>query len=95
MRQQIASGIDLIIQVNRLQGGARRVTHITEIVGMEQDTVVMQEIFNYNQEGLDENGRARGYFVANGVRPAFTDRLESAGVRLPANLFRQRIMMRD
>jgi pilus assembly protein CpaF len=95
MRQQISSGVDLIIQVNRLQGGARRVTHVTEIVGMEQETVVMQEIFAYVQDGVDENGRARGHFVSHGVRPSFTDRLEAAGVRLPANIFRQRTMMRD
>ena len=95
MRQQTANAIDLVIQVNRLQGGARRVTYITEVVGMEQDTVVTQDIFNYVQEGLDENGRARGCFVANGVRPSFTNRLEASGVRLPANLFRQRTMMRD
>ena len=95
MRQQIASAMDLIIQVNRMQGGARRITYVSEVVGMEQETVVMQDIFKYVQEGLDENGRARGSFVANGVRPSFTDRLEASGVRLPANLFRQRTMMRD
>ncbi len=95
MRQQIASGIDLIIQVNRLPGGARRVTHVSEVVGMEQDTVVMQEIFGYVRDGVDENGRARGHFMSHGVRPSFTDRLEAAGVRLPANIFRQRNMMQD
>jgi pilus assembly protein CpaF len=94
MRQQVSSAIDLIIQVNRVQGGARRITYVSEVLGMEQDTVVMQDIFKYVQEGLDENGRARGNFVANGVRPSFTDRLEASGVRLPANLFRQRTMMR-
>jgi pilus assembly protein CpaF len=95
MRQQISSAVDLIIQVSRLQGGPRRVTHITEIVGMEQETVVMQDIFHYVQECIDENGRARGHFVATGVRPQFMDRLEAAGVRLPANLFRQRILLKD
>jgi pilus assembly protein CpaF len=95
MRQQIASAIDLIIQVNRLPGGSRRITHVTEVVGMEQDTVVMQEIFAYVQDGLDENGRACGHYLSHGVRPSFTHRLEAAGVRLPANIFRQRIMMRD
>jgi pilus assembly protein CpaF len=95
MRQQVASAVDMIIQVCRLQGGPRRVTHITEVVGMEQDTVAMQDIFLYVQEGIDENGRARGHFVATGVRPMFMPKLEAAGVRLPANIFRQRIMMRD
>lgn len=95
MRQQIASGVDLIIQANRLQGGPRRVTHITEVIGMEQDTVVMQDVYRYNQTGIDETGRARGYFESTGVRPTFMDRLESSGVRLPASAFRQRIMLQD
>jgi pilus assembly protein CpaF len=95
LRQQIASAVDLIIQANRLQGGARKVTHITEIMGMEQDTIVMQDIYHYSQDGIDEGGRARGRFEATGIRPAFMDRLESAGVRLPSSAFRQRTMMTD
>jgi pilus assembly protein CpaF len=95
MRQQVASGVDLIIQANRLQGGPRRVTHITEIVGMEQDTIVMQDIYKYQQTGIDETGRARGHFLATGIRPTFMDRLESAGVRLPSSAFRERIMLKD
>ena len=95
LRQQIAGAVDLVIQSNRLQGGKRRVTHITEIVGMEQDTVVMQDIYHYVQEGIDEQGRARGRFDATGIRPTFMDRLEAAGVRLPASAFRQRTMMLD
>jgi pilus assembly protein CpaF len=95
MRSQIASAVDLIIQANRLQGGPRRITHITEIVGMEQDTVVMQDIFKYEQTGVDEEGRARGRFLATGVRPSFMGRLESAGVRLPGSAFRERVMMTD
>jgi pilus assembly protein CpaF len=94
MRQQIASAVQLIVQATRLQGGSRRVTHITEIVGMEQDTVVMQDIYRFQQEGLDEDGRAFGRFECTGIRPAFMDRLESAGVRLPASAFRERIMLR-
>ena len=94
MRQQITSAVDLIIQANRLQGGPRRVTHITEICGMEQDTVIMQDIFRYQQEGLDENGRAVGHFVSTGVRPSFMDKLEAAGVRLPGSTFRERVLMK-
>jgi pilus assembly protein CpaF len=71
------------------------VTAITEICGMEQDTVVMQDIYKFVQEGIDESGRARGRFEATGIRPGFMDRLESAGVRLPASAFRQRVMMTD
>jgi len=95
MRQQIASAVDLIIQANRLQGGPRRVTHITEIVGMEQETVVMQDIYKYEKDGIDETGRARGRFVSTGIRPTFMDRLEAAGVRLPASAFRERVMLVD
>ncbi len=95
MRQQMASAVDLIIQANRLQGGKRKVTHITEILGMEQDTVIMQDIFRFHQKGIDENGRAYGQFEATGIRPSFMDRLESAGVRLPASAFRERIMLED
>jgi len=95
LRQQIASAVDLIIQANRLQGGPRKITHITEVVGMEQETIVLQDIYHYEQEGIDENGRAHGRFVSTGIRPSFMDRLEQAGVRLPSSAFRQRVMMQD
>ncbi|MCU0714761.1 MAG: CpaF family protein [Pirellula sp.] len=94
IRQQIAGAVDVIIQANRLQGGPRRVLNITEVQGMEQDTVVLQDIYRFVQDGIDENGRASGYFEATGVRPSFMPRLEAAGIRLPASAFRQRIMMR-
>jgi len=95
MRTQIASAIDLIVQASRLQGGPRKVTHITEVVGMEGDTIVMQDIYRYDKEGVDENGRAYGKFVATGVRPLFMSRLEAAGVRLPSSAFRERVMLED
>jgi pilus assembly protein CpaF len=93
LRQQIASSVDLIIQANRLQGGLRKITHITEITGMEQETVVMQDIYLYCQDGIDEASRAVGRFEATGIRPTFMERLERAGVRLPASAFRQRTML--
>lgn len=92
LRHQFASAVDLIIQVNRLQGGPRKVTHITEVLNMEQDTVIMQDIFLFIQDGIDADGRAYGHFEATGVRPAFMDRLEASGVRLPANLFANRVL---
>ncbi len=95
MRAQIASAIDLIVQASRLQGGPRKITCIAEVVGMEQETVVMQDIYRYDKEGVDEHSRAYGKFVATGVRPTFMPRLEAAGVRLPASAFRQRVMMED
>jgi pilus assembly protein CpaF len=94
IRQQISGAVDLIIQANRLQGGPRRVLNITEVQGLEQDTVVLQDIYRFIQEGVDENGKAHGYFEATGVRPSFMARLEAAGVRLPSSAFRQRIMMK-
>jgi pilus assembly protein CpaF len=95
MRTQVASAVDLIVQATRLQGGPRKITYITEVVGMEQDTVVMQDIYRFEKEGVDENGRAYGKFRATGIRPTFMSRLESAGVRLPSSAFRERVMMED
>ena len=95
MRTQVASAVNLIVQSSRLQGGPRKITYITEICGMEQDTIVMQDIYRYVQDGIDEMGRAFGRFVSTGVRPKFMQRLESAGVRLPASAFRERVMLED
>ena len=95
MRQQIASAVDLVIQANRLQGGPRKVTSITEVLGMEGDVIIMQDIFRFKQLGIDQNGRAFGQFEATGVRPTFVPRLEAAGIKLPANLFQERALLRD
>ncbi len=95
MRQQIASAVDLIIQANRLQGGPRKITSITEVLGMEQDIIIMQDVFRFKQLGLDQNGRAFGQFEATGVRPSFMNRLEAAGIKLPSNLFQERVLLRD
>jgi pilus assembly protein CpaF len=94
LRQQFAAAVHLIIQANRLQGGPRKITHITEVLNMEQDTVIMQDIFLFVQDGIDESGRAIGHFEATGVRPSFMQRLEQSGVRLPANLFAARTLGR-
>src|ERR1700745_3814102 len=95
MRQQIAPAVDVIIQANRLQGGPRKVTSITEVMGMEQDMIIMQDVFRYKQLGIDQNGRAYGQFEATGVRPSFVGRLEAAGIKLPSNLFQERVLLRD
>jgi pilus assembly protein CpaF len=95
LRQQFASAVDLIIQANRLQGGPRKVTSISEVVSMEGDTIIMQEVFAFRQQGVDQNGRAFGEFIATGIRPTFMDRLETAGYHLPGDLFRQRSLLRD
>lgn len=93
IRQQVAGAVDVLIQANRLQGGPRRVTAITEVVGMEQDTIVLQDIYRYRQLGINEEGKAYGHFECTGVRPSFMEKLEAAGVRLPASAFRERVMM--
>ena len=95
MRQQISSAIDLIIQANRLQGGPRKITSITEVMNMEQDVIIMQEVFRFRQLGIDQNSRAFGQFESTGVRPTFINRLEAKGVKLPSNMFAERILMRD
>ncbi|MCA9008831.1 MAG: CpaF family protein [Planctomycetaceae bacterium] len=92
VRKQIASAVNLIIQASRLQGGPRKVTYITEIVGMEGETIVMQDIFKFQQDGIGENGKAFGHFESTGVRPKCMEQLESGGVRLPSGLFAQRTM---
>jgi pilus assembly protein CpaF len=95
MRQQISSAVDLIIQANRLQGGPRKITSITEVMNMEQDVIIMQDVFRYKQLGIDQNGRAFGQFESTGVRPTFVGRLEASGIKLPSNLFQERVLLRD
>ncbi|MEZ6139698.1 MAG: CpaF family protein [Zavarzinella sp.] len=95
MRQQISSAVDLVVQANRLQGGPRKITSITEVMNMEQDVIIMQEIFRYRQMGVDPQGRAFGQFEATGVRPSFVARLEAKGIKLPSNMFTERVLLRD
>jgi pilus assembly protein CpaF len=95
MRQQISSAVDIIIQINRLQGGPRKMTSITEVMNMEQDVIIMQEVFRFRQMGVDQNGRAYGQYEATGVRPTFVPRLEQKGIKLPSNMFAERVLMRD
>jgi pilus assembly protein CpaF len=95
LRAQFASAIDLILQASRLQGGPRKVTSISEVVGMEGDTIIMQEIFAFRQAGVDPNGRAFGEFISTGIRPTFMDRLEYSGYQLSPDIFRQRVLLKD
>ena len=87
MRQQIASAINLVVQIARLSDGTRKVISISEVTGMESDIVTMQEIFRFERRGLDPNGTVRGAFRATGIRPNFNERLAAAGQRLPFSLF--------
>jgi len=87
MRQQIAAAIDLVLQVARLSDGTRRVTAISEITGMEGETITMQEIFLFERSGLDKDGRVLGRFRTTGIRPRFADKLKAAGYQLPRIAF--------
>jgi pilus assembly protein CpaF len=89
MRQQIASAINMVIQVARLSDGTRRVTSISEITGMEGDTITMQEVFTYERKGVDKDGRVIGRFKPTGVRPRFAERLKTYGLQLPRSFFEE------
>ena len=87
VRQQIASAVNLIIQVTRLSDGTRKVTAITEVTGMEGDVVSAQDIFVFDRTGLRRDGKVCGRFRATGIRPRCTERLLAFGVQLPADMF--------
>jgi pilus assembly protein CpaF len=91
IREQIAAAVDLIVHVARLQDGSRRVTQVTEVVGMEGDAITMQDLFHFVVEpGLDERGMVRGHLAATGLRPLFIDRLAERNVRLDPAIFTPR-----
>lgn len=92
LRTQVSSAINLIIQSNRLVGGKRKVTKVTEICGMEGDNVQMHDLFSFEQKGVDGDGHAVGHFVCNGIRPRCADRIENRGLHLPSDLFARRVM---
>jgi pilus assembly protein CpaF len=87
IRRQIASAIDVVVQVSRLSDGTRKVISVAEITGMEGNIVTMQEIFVYRKRGIRENGEVLGEFIATGVRPKFAERLLVSGIHLPASMF--------
>jgi pilus assembly protein CpaF len=88
IREQMASAIDVIVQLSRLRDGTRRVTHITEVQGMEGDVITLQDVFLFDfGAGVDENGRYRGQLQATGVRPKFAEKLADQGIRLGPEVF--------
>jgi pilus assembly protein CpaF len=87
IRQQVSSAIDAFVQISRFSDGTRRVTAITECVGMEGELVTMQDIFVFEKTGLTEQGRVTGRFRATGIRPKFYDRLRASGQQIPASVF--------
>jgi pilus assembly protein CpaF len=93
VRKQIASAVTLVLQVSRFSDGSRRLTHITEITGMEEDVVRMQDVFQFEKHGVSPEGRTLGTFTATGIRPKFADKLKASGFDLPANMFEQTIRL--
>jgi pilus assembly protein CpaF len=87
IRETIARALDMIVQQTRLVDGSRRVIAITEVTGMEGDVITTQDIFVFDQTGVDKNGKVRGKFRATGVRPRFATRLASYGIQLSPQLF--------
>lgn len=87
IRDQVSSAIDLIVQQTRLQDGSRKITHITEVHGMEGDVIVLQDVFVYKQRGLDSKGKVEGRFEFTGVRPKFVETLRERGINIPSEIF--------
>jgi len=88
IREQMASAVDLVVQLTRLRDGTRRITHVSEVQGMEGDVVVLQDVFLFDfGMGVDENGRFLGHLKSTGIRPRFAERLADYGIRLGAEVF--------
>jgi pilus assembly protein CpaF len=89
IRRQIASAVSLVVQTARFSDGTRRLTHVTEITGMESDVVSMQDLFLFEKQGISADGNVLGTFNATGIRPKFAERLKAAGLDLPSDMFDQ------
>jgi pilus assembly protein CpaF len=88
IREQVASAVDLIIQVARLKDGSRKITHVTEVAGMEGDIVTLQDLFVFDYKaGQDALGRFQGTLVSTGLRPRFLEKIGDVGVTVPAEVF--------
>ncbi|MHC4741900.1 MAG: CpaF family protein [Planctomycetota bacterium] len=92
IREQMSSALDLLVQVERLTGGRRKVSSIVEISGMEGEVVCLHELFRFRQLGVDDDGNAFGNFEACGVRPHLLDRINAQGIQMPLDLFQQRVI---
>jgi len=94
IRTQIVSAVTLVVQLARFNDGSRRVTHISEITGMEVDIVSMQDVFLFEKQGISAEGRVLGTFTATGIRPRFEEKLRAAGIALPATFFEKSVPYR-
>lgn len=93
IRQQMSSALDIIVHLGRLTGGKRKVTMIAEVTGMEGDQFCIQELFQFKQTGLNEQGHAKGYYMSSGIRPQSLERITAEGIDLPAEMFQSRRLM--
>jgi pilus assembly protein CpaF len=87
IREQIANAIDLIVHQSRMKDGTRKITHITEVLGLEGETIVLQDLYLFKESGISDEGRIEGKFTSSGIRPRFTEQLEMNGYKLPASWF--------
>ncbi|HOD40216.1 MAG TPA: ATPase, T2SS/T4P/T4SS family, partial [Candidatus Wallbacteria bacterium] len=87
IREQISGAVNIIVQQTRLKDGSRKVVAVTEVQGMEGETVVLQDIFVFEQQGLDEKGKIIGRVKPTGIRPKFMSKFEEEGIKLPADIF--------
>ena len=90
IREQMSAAVDVIVQQNRLRDGSRRIVNITEVLGMEGDTIVLQDIYVFEQKGIDDYGKIVGKFKPTGIRPKFMTKIETAGIKLPDDIFMKR-----
>ena len=88
IRQHVSAAINLIVQINRLPDGTRKLTSISEITGMEGTTITMQDIFMFERQGYDDKGRVKGKFKTTGIRPKFGEKLQASGIMLDMDMFK-------
>ncbi len=88
IREQISSAVDIIVQQSRLKDGSRKITHITEVIGMEGEIITLQDIFIFKQTGKDSRGKFIGSMIPTGIIPKFMEKFERSGIMLPSDLFK-------
>ena len=87
IREQIGSVVDLIVQQSRMRDGSRKITYITEVQNMEGNVIILQDLFRFEQSGIDENGKILGSFGHTGIRPRCMEKFEASGIKLPPEMF--------
>lgn len=94
IRQQIAAALDIVVQVSRLSDGSRKVMSITEVTGMEENIISMQDIFSFHKKGIGPEGKVIGTFAPTGIRPRFLERIQLAGIVLSPGAFQNTLEVR-